>query len=75
MRLYMKIEDVIRYFPIHIYSLLKDTLEKNKQIEENLQEIRLRVNRPILLKLRQADILIQYQINRNRDFSNFRKIM
>lgn len=75
MRLYMKIEDVIRYFPIHIYSLLKDTLEKNKQIEENLQEIRVRVNRPILLKLRQADILIQYQINRNRDFANFRKIM
>lgn len=71
----MKIEDVIRYFPIHIYSLLKDTLEKNKQIEENLQEIRVRVNRPILLKLRQADILIQYQINRNRDFANFRKIM
>lgn len=71
----MKIEDVIRYFPIHIYSLLKDTIEKNKQIEENLQEIRVRVNRPILLKLRQADILIQYQINRNRDFANFRKIM
>lgn len=71
----MKIEDVIKYFPIHIYSLLKDTLEKNKQIEENLQEIRVRVNRPILLKLRQADILIQYQINRNRDFANFRKIM
>lgn len=71
----MKIEDVIRYFPIHIYSLLKDTLEKNKQIEENLQEIRVRVNRPILLNLRQADILIQYQINRNRDFANFRKIM
>lgn len=75
MRLYMKTEDVIRYFPIHIYSLLKDTIEKNKQIEENLQEIRVRVNRPILLKLRQADILIQYQINRNRDFANFRKIM
>lgn len=71
----MKTEDVIRYFPIHIYSLLKDTIEKNKQIEENLQEIRVRVNRPILLKLRQADILIQYQINRNRDFANFRKIM
>lgn len=71
----MKIEDVIRYFPIHIYSLLKDTIEKNKQIEENLQEIRVRVNRPILLKLRQADILIQYQINRNRNFANFRKIM
>lgn len=71
----MKIEDIIRYFPIHIYSLLKDTLEKNRQIEENLQEIRVRVNRPILLKLRQADILIQYQINRDRDFANFRKIM
>lgn len=59
----MQIEEVIRYFPIHIYSLLKNTFEKNSQIEENLQEIRVRVNRPILLKLRQADILIQYQVN------------
>ena len=59
----MQIEEVIRYFPIHIYSLLKNTFEKNSQIEENLQEIRVRVNRPILLKLRQADILIQYPVN------------
>lgn len=59
----MNIEEVIRYFPVHIYSLLKNTFEKNRQIEENLQEIRVRVERPILLKLRQADILIQYQIS------------
>ena len=39
------------------------TFEQDRQIEKNLQEIRIRVNKPILLKLRQADIVIEYIIN------------
>lgn len=56
-------EEVIKYFPPNIYSLLKTTLEQNTQVKEGLQEIRIRVGRPILLKSRQADIIIEYMIN------------
>lgn len=52
--------EIINYFPNQLYQLLKNTLEQNRQIEENLQEIRIRVERPILLKLRQADVVIDY---------------
>lgn len=57
-----KIEGILKYFPTNIYNILLYTLEKNSQIEENIQEIRIRVGRPILLKLRQADILIEYVV-------------
>lgn len=53
------IEEVIRYFPINLYNILRNAFDSNRQIEENLQEIRIRVGRPIILKLRQADILVQ----------------
>lgn len=56
-------EEILRYFPQNIYNLLNETLSKNNQIEENLQEIRIRCKRPIILKLRQADIVIEYNVN------------
>lgn len=59
----VSLEKIIRYFPTNIYNLLKVTFEQDRQIEKNLQEIRIRVNKPILLKLRQADIVIEYIIN------------
>lgn len=59
----INLEEILRYFPTNIYSLLKTTLEQNKGIEEELQEIRIRVNRPIILKTRSADVIIEYNVN------------
>ena len=55
-----KIEEILKYFPINIYNILLYTFEQNSHIENAIEEIRIRVNRPILLKLREADILIEY---------------
>ena len=57
------IDEVIRYFPNQLYQLLKNVSLQNQAIQPQLQEIRIRVNRPIILKLRQADILIDYKIS------------
>ena len=56
------IDEIIKYFPTQLYQLLKNVSLQNQAIENNLQEIRIRVDRPIILKLRQADILIDYKI-------------
>lgn len=55
-----RIEEIIKYFPINIYNILLYTLQQNEQILNTIQEIRIRANQPIILKLRQADILIEY---------------
>lgn len=55
-----RIEEIIKYFPTNIYNILLYTLQQNEQISTTIQEIRVRANKPIILKLRQADILIEY---------------
>lgn len=56
-------EEILRYFPNQIYSLLKNTLTQDVNLQRDLQEIRIRVGRPILLKMRQADVIIDYPIS------------
>ncbi len=56
-------DEIIKYFPVNIYNILLYTFERNSQIKKNIQEIRIRVNRPIILKMRQADVLIEYTVS------------
>ncbi len=57
-------DKILKYFPIEIYKVLKNAIIQNPyaKIEENLQEIRIRINRPIMLKLKNYDILIEYTV-------------
>lgn len=59
----INIEEILRYFPSNINSLLYNTFKQNRQVEEEIQEIRLRVNKPIILKLRKVDLLIEYEVS------------
>ena len=68
------IEDILRYFPNQIYTLLKNTLIKNNTIENNLQEIRIRVEKPIILKSRQADIIIDYKVKTQEVLQTLEKL-
>lgn len=54
---------ILRYFPINIYSLLENTIKQNQKIANELQEIRIRCNRPIILKLRAIEIVIEYEVS------------
>ena len=56
------LEELYRYFPSNIYNLLKSTAIQNSKIEQELQEIRIRVNKPIILKLRKLEVVIEYEI-------------
>ena len=57
------LEELYKYFPTNIYNLLKVSTTQNLQIKNELQEIRIRCNRPIILKLRNSEALIEYEIN------------
>lgn len=57
------LEELYKYFPTNIYNLLKVSTTQNPQIKNELQEIRIRCNRPIILKLRNYEALIEYEIN------------
>ena len=54
--------EILIYFSDNICNAIRETLINNKtlKIEEKIEEIRIRINRPIILKLRNQDICINY---------------
>ncbi len=56
------IDEILRYFPNKIYQIFFNLFQENSKIAEELQEIRLRAERPIILKLRERDLILQYNI-------------
>ena len=45
-----------------IYQIFFNLFQENSKIAEELQEIRMRAERPIILKLRERDLILQYNI-------------
>ena len=58
----IKMDEILRYFPNKIYQIFSNLLQENPQISNELQEIRIRVDKPIILKLREKDLILQYNI-------------
>ena len=58
----VNIDEILRYFPNKIYQIFSNLLQENPQIANELQEIRIRVDKPIILKLREKDLILQYNI-------------
>ena len=69
-----KLEEIYKYFPSNIYRLLQNTTEQNYQIEQELQEIRIRAERPIILKLRNVELVIEYQVNQTEILQTVEKL-
>ena len=67
-------EEILRYFPQNIYNLINDTMNKNNEIEENIQEIRIRAQRPILLKLRTTDLIVDYKVSQTEILQTLERI-
>lgn len=57
------IDELYGYFPAKICEEINKTSKNNLYIENELQEIRLRVGNPIILKSSKKEILLNYKIN------------
>ncbi len=58
-------DEILRCFPNNIYQIFSNIFKENTRIVNELQEIRIRTDRPILLKLRNEDIILQYNITQS----------
>lgn len=56
------IDEILRYFPNKIYQIFLNLFQENNKIIDELQEIRIRTNRPVILKLREKDLILQYNV-------------
>ena len=57
------IDEILRYFPNNIYQIFFNLFKENDKLANEIQEIRMRTNRPILLKLKERDFILQYNIS------------
>ena len=70
----MLVQQVLEYFPNNIYMLIRNTLIKNNKLESKLEEIRIRINQPIILKTRDVDIIIEYNIKTSEILQTLEKL-
>ena len=68
------INELLSYFPSNIYNLISNKIKQNKKIEEELQELRIRCDRPIILKLRNFEIVIEYKVNQNEILATLERL-
>lgn len=59
------IEEILMYFPNKIYQIFLNLFTENIKIKDEIQEIRIRANRPIIIKLRERDLILQYEVMQN----------
>ena len=67
-------EEILKYFPSGILEKLNDFFEINKNIENELQEIRIRSNKPIILKMRFKDYVIDYRVEQSEVLRTLEKL-
>ena len=69
--------EVLYYFPGKVGKLISDTINNSNNASKivlELQEIRIRCNRPIILKLRSCEIVIEYNVLENEILSILEKL-
>lgn len=59
------IDEILRYFPNKTYQIFSNLFQENIKLIDEVQEIRIRANRPIILKLRERDLMLQYDIQQS----------
>lgn len=56
------LQEILKYFPLEIQNFIIITIKNQALIKQQLEEIRLRVNRPIILKFRNYDVILNYEV-------------
>ena len=68
------IVELLSYFSSNVGNLIRNTISKNERILDELQEIRIRCERPIILKLRNCEIVIEYNVNQNEILATLERL-
>ena len=57
------VEEILRYFPVNISEVIFEELNKNDEIIKQIQEIRIRADKKIILRMRNKDIILDYTVS------------
>lgn len=69
-----EINQVLQYFPLEIYLQITKLIEENPKIADNIQEIRIRTNKPIAIKVENSNRILKHKVTQEEVLKTFEKI-
>ena len=60
-----KLLEIVKFFPMNLSTILYNTIISDNKVKDELQEIRIRIDRPLILKLRDKELIVEYKISQN----------
>ena len=69
-----EISQVLQYFPLEVYLQITKLIEENPKIADNIQEIRIRTNKPIAVKIDNSNRILKHKVTQEEILRIFEKI-
>ena len=69
-----EIKEVLEYFPESIKLELNKLLSEHEELYDQIEEIRIRNNKPIIIKVEQNNIILKYIVSEKEIIEIFEKI-
>ena len=69
-----ELEQVLRFFPLEIYVNITDYIKENENIAQDIQEIRIRTDKPIVLKIDNSNKILKHKVTQEETLRIFEKI-
>ena len=69
-----ELNQVLKYFPLEIYLQLTKLIEENENVADEIEEIRIRTNKPITLKVNDSNRILKHKVTQEETLRIFEKI-
>ena len=69
-----EINQVLQYFPLEIYLQITKLIEENEKIADDIQEIRIRANKPIAIRIDNSNRILKHKVSQEEILRIFEKI-
>ena len=69
-----EINQVLQYFPLEIYLQISKLIEESEKVADSIQEIRIRTNKPIALKVENSNRILKHKVTQEEVLRIFERI-
>lgn len=69
-----ELNQVLHYFPLEIYLQITKLIEENEKIADDIEEIRIRTDKPITIRLNDSNRILKHKVTQEETLRTFEKI-
>ena len=69
-----ELNQVLQFFPLEIYLQITKLIEENSSIAEEIEEIRIRTDKPITIKINDSNKILKHKVTQEEVLRIFEKV-